>query len=389
MRISHLSWVLSSRGGGIPPVVLALAEAQREAASHDVQVLGIRDGADGVNVAGAREFRALGPIALGLAPRLALELFRSRPEVVHLHGLFTWPSQAAQLARRFGRARLVVSPHGMLEPWALARSAWKKRFFLAAIDNGNLQRAAFVHALCEQEAANIRAFGVKAPIATIPNGVCLADIPAHRDKSRFALLHPGAAGRRIVLFLARVHPKKGLPHLLEAWASVSAEPHLRGDGWLLVIAGPDQLGHAAEMRARAAELGIQEHVLFTGPLHGEAKKAALSAADLFVLPSFSEGFSIAVLEALAARVPVVLTRQCNFDVAAFGSGVVVEPDADSTYRGLRALMDASEAERRAYGDRGRAEVEAHYQWPVIARRMLRVYEWALGGGPLPSDEILQ
>jgi poly(glycerol-phosphate) alpha-glucosyltransferase len=384
MRIAHVSWLLSRRGGGVAPAVLELARAQRELSRDDIHVLGVRDRAE-LHVTGARVFDAIGPVALGFAPALAAELLRLRPDLVHLQGLFTWPSQAAQIARRVLRAPLAVSPHGMLAPWALARSAWKKLLFRAVIENDNLRCAAFLHALSPREAASFREIRLRAPIVIVPSGVHLPDIDGRSARTLFAADHPEVAGRRIILFLARVHPVKGLPHLVDAWARILAETRAARDEWLLVVAGPDYAGHAEAMKRRAAALGIAAHVLFTGGLFGDAKLRALAAADVFVLPSFTEGFSIAVLEALAARTPVFLTRQCGFDVAAFGAGLVGEPTADSVYAGLRTMMGLSDLERREWGENGRREMEARYRWPVIARQMARAYEWALGGGAPPPD----
>jgi poly(glycerol-phosphate) alpha-glucosyltransferase len=210
------------------------------------------------------------------------------------------------------------------------------------------------------------------------------DLPGPGDGGRaFRAAFPWVEGRRVLLFLGRVHPKKGLAHLVDAWAAVARDrPGLRE--WILAVAGPDQLGHAAEIAARAAARGVAEDVRLVGPVHGASKESALAAASAFVLPSFSEGFSMAVLEAMAARLPVLVTRQCNLDVEAFGGGLLAEPDAASVARQLHALLDLSDADRRAMGERGRREVEARYTWPRVARDLAGAYGWLLGRGPRPA-----
>jgi len=126
-------------------------------------------------------------------------------------------------------------------------------------------------------------------------------------------------------------------------------------------------------------------VVFTGPLYGQAKLEALAGADVFVLPSFSEGFSIAVLEAAACRLPVLLTPQCNFpELVAAGGAVEVEPTAEGTLRGLRLLAGMTDAQRMEMGANGRTLVEFHYTWDAIATKMVDVYSWLLGGGPAPA-----
>lgn len=385
MRVRHLSWLLSSAGGGIPPVIFASAAAQR-ALGLDARVLGVADRASRRVEAGGVPYAALparGPMKLGYAPSLAAVLQNDPPDLLHLHGLFTGVSHAAlRWRRRTGRS-LVVSPHGMLEPWALANSGWKKRLFRFLVEDENLRRASCLHALCAPEAGNFRRLGLTNPVAVLPNGVDLARVPAPPRRSVFDGLHPVVAGRRLLLFLARIHPKKGLLHLLDAWAAVKAEGRLEPEGWLLVVAGPDQLGHAAEARARAGALGLEHDVVFTGPLQGEAKWAALAAAEGFVLPSFSEGFSVAVLEAMAFRLPVLLTRQCNLDVEALGAGLLCEPDAFSVATQLRVFLALGDGDRRSLGEKGRKAVEARYTWPTIARDMGEVYAWLLGSGRRP------
>ena len=381
MRLAHLTWLLSPRGGGIPPVTLALADEQRRS-GHEVRVLGVEDPA-APGAPGTGELHpALGPVALGLAPGLRRALDRGADEVLHLHGLFTWPSQVARgWGARTGRP-VVVSPHGMLEPWALANSAWKKRLFRFLIENRNLARATCLHALCNEEAANFRRLGLRNPVAVVPNGVTLEDVPAIPDRSALAKTYPELAGRRVLLFLGRLHPKKGLLHLVDAWHTLRDDRALRD--WVLLIAGPDQVGHAAEVDARIRSLGLGHEVRLVGPAYGEAKQAVLAAADGFVLPSFSEGFSMTVLEAMAWRLPVVISRQCNLDVEAPGAGLLCEPEAGSVAERLRGLASLPEDERRAMGARGRAEVERRYTWPIVAAQLVEVYRWLLSGGKRPD-----
>jgi poly(glycerol-phosphate) alpha-glucosyltransferase len=383
MRPLHLTWLLSRAGGGIPPAVGALAAAQRWAGAR-AEVAGIRDPGGPALVDGgtpALLFDAVGPLALGFAPRMASAMEALAPDVLHLHGLFTWPSE---VARRFGRSTrrpVLISPHGMLEPWALANSAWKKRVFRFFVEDENLRQARCIHALCAPEAAQVRRLGFGNPIATVPNGVALGD--GRTTGASFLERHPSAGGRRILLFLGRVHPKKGLLHLLDAWAAVKRDRAALAE-WLLVVAGPDQLAHSAEVARRASERGLAHDALFTGALDGELKESALAAASGFVLPSFSEGFSVAVLEAMASRLPVLVTRQCNLDVEAFGGGILAEPDAGSVARQLHTFLDLTDAQRREMGERGRREVEARYTWPRVARDLLETYGWVLGHNGRPA-----
>ncbi|WP_160308987.1 glycosyltransferase [Anaeromyxobacter sp. PSR-1] len=372
---------MSHRGGGIPPVVRAFVREQRQTGVHAL-VVSARDptvNSSGATGSASIELPAYGPLAFGFAPGVIAKL--KDADLVHLHGLFTWPSFAVDAALRRGEARFLISPHGMLEPWALARSQWKKALFRGLVENRNLRRADVVHALCEAEARNIRRLGLARSVAVIPNGV---DVPAVADESaragsRRALEIDG----RVLLFLGRIHPKKGLIPLIRAWSKVAP----RRRDWTLVVAGPDQLGHRAEVEALAFSLGVANRVRFPGPLYGEAKQAALNAAEAFILPSFSEGFSMAVLEAMAARLPVVLTPECNFNVEAFGAGWVTTPEPDSLASTLDAMMGASAYELQTIGERGRREVVANYSWAHVSAKMVELYRWIAGGGT-PPDSIL-
>jgi len=192
---------------------------------------------------------------------------------------------------------------------------------------------------------------------------------------------PLAADKRIAVFLGRVHGKKGLLPLLEAWSTIrQTSPE-----WHLVIAGPDEAGHAAEVASRADQLQLSDSVSLVGPVYGAEKQALLRAASVFVLPSFSEGFSVAVLEAMAAELPVLITPGCNFpEAGAAGAAAIVEPTLEGIRDGLGGLLLMPDYEREEMGRRGHHLVLTKYSWETVAQQMLAVYQWVLGEGPLPG-----
>jgi poly(glycerol-phosphate) alpha-glucosyltransferase len=323
-----------------------------------------------------------GPRAFGYAPELGKALDAAGLDLVHTHGLWMYPSVAAsRWAARWNRP-LVVSAHGMLDPWAVRNAAWKKRLAGWLYENRHLTRAACLHALNDAEYEAIRSYGLTNPVAVIPNGV---DLPEPDEPSASPDWVEAPQRRRVLLFLGRLHPKKGLAGLLQAWAAVHRDMPAAAEGWQLTIAGWDQGGHEAELRRLAEALKLGETVRFVGPQFGPQKAASLAFADGFVLPSLSEGLPMAVLEAWAYRLPVLMTSQCNLPEGfAAGAALEIAPNADRMAEGLVAFFRLSEGERRAMGYRGRRLVEERFVWQGIASQMAKVYRWLVDGVERPA-----
>lgn len=307
------------------------------------------------------------PAQPGLAPLTgtlteALAAFGT-PDLIHDNGIWLPHNHAiASLGRKRDIPR-VVSLRGMLEPWAMNHRRLKKRIAWALYQRRDLATAQLLHATAGAEEASARALGLKGPFAVTANGV---ELPAAVTRPERA---PDAP--RTALFVSRVHPKKGLPMLLRAWAK------LRPQGWRLVIAGPDEDGHTAQLTALAAELGLAE-VTFAGPVYDAEKQALFAAADLFVLPTHSENFGIAVAEALAYEVPVLTTRGAPWELlVSHDCGWWVEPEEAAIQEGLSAAIAVSDAERRAMGRRGAAMVADRFDWGGIAMQFHRHYQTLL------------
>jgi poly(glycerol-phosphate) alpha-glucosyltransferase len=386
--VAHVTSWLSRQGGGIPPVVWALArETSRR--GFPCSVFGLKDQWTDQDCTGNHvpvvAGRIWGPKAIGFSPGLTAQLrAHIRPGgIIHSHGLWMHPGTAARKCAVKGRYPLVISPHGMLEPWALEHSRLKKRIAACLFEDKNLREANCLHALCEAEAGHFRRYGLKNPIAIIPNGV---DMPELRSPTSDLRPPPWSGfiepGQKVLLFLSRLHAKKGLANLLQAWQAVAGD----FKDWRLLIAGAGQPAYEMELKARVKEYALEKSVLFLGPLQGRDKRQVLAAADAFVLPSFSEGFSVAILEAAAGGLPVLLTPECNFpELAKSGAAIEISPQATAVEQGLRQILKHSDAERKAMGQRGQDLVKQNYTWPVIAARMCRVYEWLAGNASRPDD----
>jgi glycosyltransferase involved in cell wall biosynthesis len=324
-----------------------------------------------------------GSVPPGLAlegPETRIEDAVRSAEVVHVHGL--WQAQTRRGARSAMAARIpyLVAVHGMADPWALRHKSWKKRIYLGLVEARNLRRASCLHALSRPEIEHLRAIAPWTPIGFVPNGVDLAPFDDLPPRLALEDEHPELRGKFVLLFFARLHAKKGLDLLAEALRRVApSRPDLH-----LLIAGTDD-GEWSPFLSRIEEAGLSGRVTYLGHVSGETARRVWAASDAFVLPSYSEGFSMAILEALACRLPCLITTACYFpEVAAVGGAVVVEPTPDDVTRGLREMLEREPEELATLGRNGRCLVEREYTWDRQAERLAAIYEWLLGGGTPPD-----
>ena len=300
---------------------------------------------------------------------------------IHIHGLWEQSTAVAASSARDKQIPYLLSAHGMLEPWALQAKRLKKLVYAALFERRNVAAATALHALTHAEADQYVAFGARSPIAVIPNAV---DIPTDRPDTRSYFLNtfPILRGKRIVLFLARLHPKKGLDLLLNSWAAIASswpDAHL-------VIAGPDTEGTQARLEQFVAGHNLGSTVLFTGMLHDRLKWGALASAEAFVLPSHSEGLSVGVLEAMGSGLPVIVTQACNMpEVEQLRAGWQINPVQDQLTTALSELLNNSTQQNSLIGSRGADLIHTRYDWASVSARMATVYRWIETGGPLPTS----
>jgi len=294
---------------------------------------------------------------------------QARPDLLHDHGIWLPSNHHVAVAARRLDIPLVIHPHGMLESWALKHRGWKKRLALQMYQHRDLQTAALFIASAELEAESIRRLGLLQPIAVIPNGV---EVATPRSTGN------GHHGPRTALFLSRIHPKKGLLNLIEAWGQ------LRPDGWRLCLAGPDEGGHLAEVMRLVRARSLDSVIKYVGVVEGDAKDALYKNADLFVLPSFSENFGVVVAEALSHGMPVITTRGTPWEgLLHHGCGWWIDPTVDALSETLRQALVMDSVSLRAMGDKGR-EYSKEFNWPNIALQTVDVYQWLLGQGSKPA-----
>lgn len=306
---------------------------------------------------------------LGGSALEALDRF-GRPDVLHDNGLWRPHNhRLAALAAARGLPR-IVSTRGMLEPWARRHKMVRKQVAWRAYQRRDLVRALCHHATSASEADNLRALGLGVPVRVIPNGI---ELPPPVDRPAGDASGDDRGGQPTALFLGRLYPVKGLPLLIEAWNRV------RPAGWRLLIAGPDEAGHRAEVQRVIDAAGLSDAVSFAGAVDGPAKRAALAQARLLVLPTLSESFGMAVLEALAHAVPVLTTVRAPWPMlAAHGCGWSVEPTVDGIADGLRRATALPAENLLAMGARGRDLVASRFEWRHVVAEFLAFYDEVAG-----------
>lgn len=264
----------------------------------------------------------------------------------------------------------IVSPRGMLEPWAMRYRRWKKSLAWLLYQRRDLASAAALHATSETEANSIRNFKLGREVFVVPNGVTLPqNMPKVREASAPNANQTSSPEARIAVFLSRVHPKKGLPLLVEAWSRV------RPEGWKMHVIGPDECGHRGEIESLARRLKLEESWHFFDSVEGNEKWRRLSEAELMILPTYSENFGNVIAESLAVATPVITTtgtpwqgleqRQC---------GWWVSPNSDQLEHALRAATSTSKEELQKMGIRGQEWINAEFSWDRIAAQMVEIYK---------------
>jgi poly(glycerol-phosphate) alpha-glucosyltransferase len=483
MRNAILTGSVSRNAGGLFESVRRLGQHLAQA-GVEVRVFGTEDEFTSTDIhawqpISVRALRTTWPRQFGYSPEFYRALVEFSPEITHTHGNWLYASVVTNRYSRAWKCPYVISPHGMLDPWALRNSRWKKLIADVLYEGAHLRGASCIRALCESEARAIRQLGLKNPIAIIPNGIDLprlgsekpetanrgenaegrcqrAEDIVHKEEpndrnSKFqgqkaiaegqhrgfgfklgseqsSLAQLKADGRKLLLYLGRIHPKKGLSNLIRAWGTAQNSPlGIPGSEWILAIAGWDQGGHEVALKQLANELGIawadvreplsefgeyrlsptsrrqtrnavsrtaNSHLvntdnvslLFLGPQFDENKADCYSACDAFILPSLSEGVPMVVLEAWAHSKPVLMTPECNLDVGYKKEAAVrITADVACIASGLETLFSMSETDRNNLGRRGHAIVVEHFVWSRVADEMSALYRWILEGSPKPNS----
>ena len=379
MKILHVIPDLAPATGGPVTSVLGLARAQAEL-GHEVSIASTEWGlaqsppAEGVTI-------HLFPCKYDQwrwSPALGQFLKRNvrAYDVVTVESLWQYPTLAGGKACRDGGVPYVVSTNGMLDAWSLAQKAWKKKPYLYLFERSTIEGASGIHVTSKGELANSHLEKWNTAKLVIPLGVDSSSYDDLPGDLTFYRRHPELSGRRIVLFLGRLHYKKQPDVAIRAFHEACWDD----DDVCLVLAGRGEAGYVRHLRDLVEELGIREKVFFTGLLRGNAVKEAYVAASVFVLPSWQENFGLSVVEAMAAGCPVVVSDQIDLaaDIAKGGAGLSVAPNVEETAAALRLILN-DHAMRAEMGRAGRRLVVENYTWERSARSFTRAFEDILSG----------
>jgi glycosyltransferase involved in cell wall biosynthesis len=382
--IIHTIRNLDRATGGAPVTVLQLLQAMALQSPDQQWGLLAKPGPSPLlsdpSLAVNAQWYPLAPAFNSRSFRRGLEQVHQKAPVrlIHDHGLWLPNNHSvAQFSRRYAIPR-VVSTHGMLEPWAWQYKAWKKRLAWHGFQHRDLRTAHVLHATSVDEAERLQLLLPHQPVAVIPWGIELPPAKPARLEPNGPSVRAGRNSLRQVLFLSRLHPKKGLLDLIEAWRQLPTQ------GWQLIIAGPDEQGHQAVVEQRIGELNLT-NITFVGAVDSQQKWSYYRQADIFVLPTQSENFGLVIAESLAAGTPVITTTAAPWlDIKTHNCGWWVHPGVLPLVNALQAAMSLEPKELAAMGQRGQALIQEKYTWSRAADQMLQIYRWLLESADQPE-----
>ncbi|TRX23004.1 glycosyltransferase [Flavobacterium franklandianum] len=283
-------------------------------------------------------------------------LVDEKPDIVHINGIWSPENYGFQKQAQKLGIKVIVSPHGMLEPWILANNPIKKKIGLFFYQKKIIQSALRIHATAQMEAVNIQALGFSNPISIVPNGIDLSEIKKAKEQY----------GTKKIVYLSRIHPKKGIELLLKAWRNSDTK------GWTLEIAGSGKSWYLKSLVQSSKDL---DNVRFVGALYGEDKWDFLRSADLMILPSYSENFGIVVAEALAVGVPVITTRKTPWeDLEIHQCGWWIDLSVNNLENTLKKVFNTSTEILETMGNNGRKLVAEKYDIKTVAYLLCDLYK---------------
>ncbi len=329
-------------------------------------------------------FNLFGPRFLWFSPELTMSTKRCANdafEIIHQHGIWTGTSNSTRIFAKEKKIPAIIAPHGSLNQIDRNLSRWKKKIALTCYENENLRQAACLHATSENEVFEFRNFGLKNPIAYMENGIHEKNLCTKGNAHRFREKNAINEDKRLLLYMGRITPKKGLLMLVNAIKTIQADFH----DWNLIIIGNDEFNHKKEVESLIKNLNLQESIMIIGPQFNEAKNDAFEAADLFILPSFSEGSPMVILDSLASGVPVITTKASGWsELASSNCGWLTEANQKAISEALKHSILLSREHLKEIGENGKNLIASKYVWTNIAKKTISLYSWLLNQGDKPD-----
>lgn len=303
-------------------------------------------------------------------------LLKENADILHMEALWRYPQLLMSVWKRHKKAPIVCSPHGMLDPYIIRSQGKLKRLLSNLFFQKSLEAVDCYHALCQKEYEDIRKYGLKLPVAIIPNGINMPDPGLHFEK---------ADKKKHLLYLGRLHKKKGVDLLIKAIADIKNENAALLDNWQIDLVGWDHENCKAELERIVAENHLEEMVVFHGGLFGKDKQRMYATADGYILPSHGEGLPMTVLEAWSWKLPVIMTPECHLPEGYDAEAAIrINDNVVSVKNGLMKFFGMDDEERKAIGQRGYDLVSEKFTWDASAKKMIEVYEWLLGKSEKPD-----
>lgn len=386
MKVLTFLTSISLKGGGpsrsVPMLVKGLAEV-----GVDITLMTFRT--DDMNTHALEETTAkLKILELGTSAKEIEEyILTERFDIIQMQSM--WAKcyhQVAQIARKHNIPYL-ITPRGMLEPWCLSQKKWKKKLALMLYQMKDLQRAACIFTTAEMEAQHVRDLGVKVPMSVIPNGI---------ETDGYACRTSTDGVKKQILFLSRVHVKKGIELLIEAFSNL----HKDFSDWSVVIVGNGEEDYIKSLKQKVKSMELEDCIKILPPVFGEAKTKLYQESSLFCLPSYSENFGMVIAEAMSCGVPAITTngtpwQLLNGDCTTMGAslemlgddkrtGWCIELSVENLENILREAMSMDPAALYEMGQRGSRMINENFNYRSVAKKTKKLYEWIVEDGKEPE-----
>lgn len=308
--------------------------------------------------------------------KIKMALLKEDADIFHMEALWRYPQLLMSVWKKHKKAPIVCSPHGMLDPYIIINQGKLKRLVSKLFFQKSLEAVDCYHALCQKEYEDIRAYGLKQPVAIIPNGINMPDSNLKFEKTD---------SKKHLLYLGRLHKKKGVDLLIKAIADIKKENACLLDSWQIDLVGWDHENCKAELETIVAENHLEDIVVFHGGLFGKDKQRMYATADGYILPSHGEGLPMTVLEAWSWKLPVIMTPECHLPEGYDAEAAInINDNVVSVKNGLMTFFGMDDEKRKVIGQRGYDLVCEKFTWDASAKKMIEAYEWLLGKRKKPD-----